>query len=207
MEKQIELIPLAEIGHGRARITEDSIEIEVSGISGGMKAWLIGGEAVPIGNIVDGKLRRSVDTRGHIGILITQSGRQMLIGKFSEEKAEEQAEEQIEENEVSENTSKQESEPIPFEINGFDWKKITEKSFSGISRELRFILSNKNVYQNYRKHRHFWVGEGEYAGALALQCDEAETDPLEFLGKVKLRKNGYVIVCIDKKTNKLYIPE
>ena len=86
MEKRIELIPLAEIGHGHARITQDSVEIEVGGISGGMKAWLIGGEAIPIGNIVDGKLRRHVDTRRHIGVLITQSGRQMLIGKFAEEK-------------------------------------------------------------------------------------------------------------------------
>lgn len=204
MEKQIELIPLAEIGHGRARITEDSVEIEVGGISGGMKAWLIGGEAVPIGNIVDGKLRRHVDTRRHIGVLVTQSGRQMLIGKFAEEK-EEESEEQVEEREKNE--PEQEIDPAPFEMAGFDWKRFTQKSFSGISRELRFILSNKNVYDNYRKHRHFWVSDGESSGALALKCDEEETDPLEFLGGVKLRKNGYVIVCIDKKTNKLYIPE
>lgn len=207
MEKQIELIPLAEIGHGRARITDDSIEIEVGGISGGMKAWLIGGEAVPIGNIVDGKLKRSVNTQGHIGILITQSGRQMLIGKFSEEKTDEHMQQETEENVQEGNISEYEPEPIPFEVGGFDWKKFTEKSFSGISRELRFILSNKNVYDNYRKHRHFWVGEGEYAGALALRCDEEENDPLEFLGKAKLRKNGYIIVCIDKKTNRLYLPE
>lgn len=203
MEKQIELIPLAEIGHGRARITEESVEIEVWGISGGMKAWLIGGEAVPIGNIVDGKLRRHVDTRQHIGVLVTQSGRQMLIGKFAEEK--EEIEEQI--GVTGENTAEQETESVPFEMEGFDWKRFTQKSFSGISRELRFILSNKNVYDNYRKHRHFWVSDGASSGALALKCDEEETDPLEFLGGVKLRKNGYVIVCIDKKTNKLYIPE
>ena len=206
MEHYIELIPLAEIGHGCARITDDTVEIEVGGISGGMKAWLIGGEAVPIGNIVGGKLRRSVDTRGHIGILITQSGRQMMIGKFSEENTQNSIEKQEKIEETAGNI-KQKSEPMPFEMEGFDWKKFTQKSFSGISRELRFILSNKNVYDNYRKHGHFWVGECEGSGALALKCDESESDPLEFLGKVKLRKNGYVIVCVDKKTNKLYLPE
>ena len=64
MEKRIELIPLAEIGHGNARITENSVEINLTGVSGALKAWLIGGEAVPIGNIVDGKLFKSVDTKG-----------------------------------------------------------------------------------------------------------------------------------------------
>jgi len=44
MEKRIELIPLAEIGSGNAKITENSIQIEVSGINGGLKAWLIGNE-------------------------------------------------------------------------------------------------------------------------------------------------------------------
>ena len=85
MEKVIELIPLAEIGQGRAKIRDNSVEIEINGVSGGLKAWLIGGEAVPIGNIVDGKLQKSISTKGHIGILITQSGRQMFIGKFEKE--------------------------------------------------------------------------------------------------------------------------
>ena len=41
---------------------------------------------------------------------------------------------------------------------------------------------------------------------LALKYDE-ETDPLGFLGEIKVKENGYVIVCIDKQTNKLYIPQ
>ena len=85
MEKRIELIPLAEIGQGNAYVTENSVEINLTGVSGALKAWLIGGEAVPIGNIVDGKLYKSVSTKGRIGILITQSGRQMFIGKFGKE--------------------------------------------------------------------------------------------------------------------------
>ncbi len=188
MEKQIELIPLAEIGQGIARIRENSVEIQVSGISGALKAWLIGGEAVPIGNIVDGKLFKNISTKGHMGILITQSGRQMFIGKF----------EKVAEIDVR--------EEVPFNIDGFNWKKITEKSFSGLSREIRFILSNKAVYNNYKKYGHYWVGDCETSGALALKYDN-EVDPFDFLGDTKLKENGYVIVCIDKETNRLYIPQ
>lgn len=188
MEKHIELIPLAEIGQGRALIRENSVEIQVSGISGALKAWLIGGEAVPVGNIVDGKLFKNISTKGHMGILITQSGRQMFIGKFEKE-----------------NISEEPSESAPFNISGFNWKKVTEKSFLGVSGEVRFILSNKAVYDNYKKYGHYWVGDCETSGALALRYDD-ESDPLGFLGEIKLRENGYVIVCIDKKTNKLYIP-
>ena len=190
MEKRIELIPLAEIGRGNARVTENRVEIEVSGISGGMKAWLIGGEAVAIGNIVNGKLEKNIDTKGHIGILVTQSGRQMLIGKFSEE--EEIADEIYEE--------------VPFKMEGFNWRKITEKSFPKTNEKIRFILSNKIIYENYKKYGHYWIGENKNSGALALKYEE-ENDPLEFLGKMKTRKNGYVIVCIDNKTNSLYIPD
>lgn len=191
MEKRIELIPLAEIGSGFAILTENSVQIEVNGINGGLKAWLIGGEAVPIGNIVNGKLSKNISTKGHIGILITQSGRQMLIGKFEKERSEEITEIK---------------ETVPFNVSGFSWRKITEKSFSEVSREIRFIISNKSVYDNFKKYGHYWVGEGETSGALALKCD-GKYDPLDFLGKIKLKENGYVIACIDKKTNKLYIPE
>jgi len=189
MEKRIELIPLAEIGQGSAKIKDNSVEIEITGINGGLKAWLIGGEAVPIGNVVDGKLFKNISTKGHIGILITQSGRQMFIGKFEKE-----------------NITEEKTESVPFNIAGFNWKKVTKKSFAELSDEIRFILSNKYIYENYKKHGHYWVGECETSGALALKCDE-ETDPLGFLDGAKIKENGYVIVCIDKKTSKLYIPQ
>lgn len=192
MEKLIELTPLAETGKGCVRIKDNSVEIEVSGINGGMKAWLIGGEAVHIGNIVDGKLSRSIDTRNHNGVLITQGGRQMLIGRYSDEEYEEEL--------------PQKEEEAPFDKIGFDWKKFTGKSFEGLSRELRFILSNKSVYDNYKKHRHYWVGENKTGGALAFKMEETDPDPFEFLGKLKISRDGYVIVCVDKETNKLYIP-
>ena len=210
MEKLIELTALAEIGRGCARITDDGVSIEISGIREGMKAWLIGGDAVAIGNIVDGRLVKKIDTRKHNGILITQSGRQMLIGRYAEEKALEKNEEAAEENYAEKETQQlpaKEIEKVPFEVDGFTWRKFTEKSFDGISRQLRFILSNRNVYDNYKKHQHYWVVDAESSGALALKCEEAENDPLEFLGQKKIRKNGYVIVCVDKETNKLYIPD
>ena len=188
MEKQIELTPLAEIGKGSARVTDDSVELEISGISGGMKAWLIGGEAVPIGNIVEGKLAKKIDTKRHTGILVTQCGRQMLIGKYSEE------EETLQE------------EVTPFEVDGFNWRKVTNRDYSSLCRELRYILSNTDVYKNYRKYGHYWVGESNEAAAIALPQNEDEVNPFEFAGKMKLGKNGYVIVCVDKKTKKLYLP-
>ncbi len=187
MKKEIILTPLAEIGQGSALITDTEISIRTSGISGSLKAWLIGGEAEPIGNIVDGKLQKNIDTTNHNGILITQSGRQMLIGRYGEEDS------------LPEET--------PFDTMGFSWQKITEKSFAKADSHLRFILSNKNMYENYKKHRHYYIGESDIGGALAVKYDEVEENPFEFLGEMRLYKNGYAIICVDKKTGKLYLPE
>ena len=89
MEKiAVNLIPLAELGGGRAEITDSSVDIDIAGINGSLKAWLTGGEAVPIGNIVGGRLRREIDTTGHNGILVTQSGRQMLYAEYRRENEE-----------------------------------------------------------------------------------------------------------------------
>lgn len=189
MEKVVQLLQLADIGKGSARISPDSVEIEISGINGSLKAWLIGGEAVPIGNIVDGRLRKQINTTRHSGILITQGGRQMLIGKYGE------------------STLEIKEQKIPFDIPGFKWKKIESKNYNDLCRELRFIISNKGVYDNYKKHGHYWVGEGDGTAAVALKYSENEPNPLEFMGKMKLTKNGYVIICVDQKTKKLYIPE
>lgn len=188
MEKRIELLQLADIGKGSAKISPDSVEIEISGINGSLKAWLIGGEAVPIGNIVDGKLRKQINTTRHNGILITQGGRQMLIGKYGESSLDVK------------------KKNIPFDIPGFNWKKVESKNYNDLCRELRFIISNKDVYHNYKKYGHYWVGEGDNAAAVALKCSDDEPNPLEFLGRMKLTKNGYAIVCVDKKTKRLYIP-
>ncbi len=194
MEKVIELTPLAEIGRGSARITDTSVEIQVNGVCGGMKAWLIGGEAQSIGNLVDGKLQKSIDTKNHNAVLITQTGRQMFIGKYADE------------SEGIHETPVKTEEKIPFQINGFNWKKVTEKSYKNLQEEIRYILSNKSVYDNFKRHGHYFVGESNGSSALGLLVNESEDDPLRFLSGEKLYKNGYVIVCVDKKTKKLYIP-
>ena len=111
----------------------------------------------------------------------------MLIGKFSDEGA----------NAIEE-------EKVPFNVSGFNWKKITEKSYKEIDSTLRYIMSNKSVYENYKKYRHYWVGESGDGGALALKYEE-DKDPLCFLEKTFVN-NGYVIVCVNKTTNRIYIP-
>lgn len=188
VEKIIELVPLAEIGKGSARITDNSVEIEVNGISGGMKAWLIGGEAVAIGNIVDGKLSKTVETGSHYGILITQSGRQMLIGRYKDEAP---VEEEI-------------KERVPFDISGFEWKKITERSFHNLCDELRFLISNKKVYNSYKKYGHYYIGENDSSSAIAVACGGEDFTWGDVRG---ISKNGYAIVCVDKKTKRIYLPK
>lgn len=199
MEKIIELTPLAEIGRGSARITDASVEILVSGICGGMKAWLIGGEAQSIGNLVDGKLQKNIDTKNHNGILITQTGRQMFIGKYAEDSGDEFT--------LPEKKEIKIEDSAPFKIDGFNWKKVTGKSYRDLGEELRYILSNKSVYDNFRKNGHYYVGESDGSSALGLLVNESEGNPLGFLSGEKLYKNGYVIVCVDKKTKKIHIPE
>ncbi len=186
MRKEINLIPLAETGKGSAIVTDSEVMIRTSNISGSLKAWLIGGEAVPIGNIVDGKLHKIINTQNHNGILITQSGRQMLVGHYGEHY--------------------EEMEEIPFDSMGFSWQKITGKSFSKANAHLRFILSNKSIYENYKKNRHYFIGESEEGSALALRYSDEE-NPFGFLGESKIIRNGYAVVCIDKKTGRLYIPD
>ena len=196
-KKRIQLKPLAEIGRGSAEIGENSVLIEVSGINGGLKAWLIGTEAVPIGNIVGGRLYREVATTNHNGILITQSGRQMLIGIFGEEKEKEQ--EKFEKQEKVE-------EEIPFKNSGFQWRKITHKKFETNSETLKFILSNRAVYEAFKKYGYYWMGENGTDCALAIPCKADEENPLAFLGNPKNLKDGFSVVCIDEKNKRFYLP-
>ncbi len=189
MKKTIELTPLADMGRGQARVSDNSVEIEVQGIIGGMKAWLVGREeAEKIGNLVEGKINRQIDTTRHNGILITQSGRQIMMGAYAESIVP---------------TPGEEKEKLPFEAEGIDWKKITQKSYAGLCEELRYMLSHKNVYRNYRQFGHYWAGENEECGALALRCDNESENPFSMFADMCEYKNGYVIVCVDKNTKKI----
>lgn len=190
--KIINLQPLAEIGSGICRVADKSVEIEIKGINGALKAWLIGGEAVPIGNIVDCKLKKEIDTTKNSGILITQSGRQMLIGSYSDKKFP---------------PAPKEKEKLPFESYGFEWKKIDTKKFATNNMLLKYILSNKAVYESFKKYGHYFIGGSEGNLALAIPCGNEESNPLRFLGGMNKFSMGYRIVCVDEKTGKMYIPE
>lgn len=187
MKKIIELKPLAGMGKGTALVTSDGVEIDVQGIIGGMKAWLVGREeAEKIGNLVEGKLKKRIDTSRHNGILITQSGRQIMMGAYAETII-----------------ASQTIQKPPFDSSGINWTKITRKSYAGLCEELRYILSHKKVYHNYKTFGHYWAGENEELGALALRCDKEEENPFLHFRDMCEYRNGYVIVCVDKKTKKL----
>ena len=189
MEKTIELTPLAEFGKCRAKVTDSSVEIETVGVNGGMKVWLVGGsEAEKLGNVVGGRLVKNVDTTHHNGILITQSGRQMFIGKYN--------------GDVNSAEMVSSSGDEFVEISGIKLKKVVEKSFEGLGDELKYILSNRKVFQNYRKHGCYYVCENRDSGALAFKYEESDENPLAAFSDMCVLKNGYIMVCIDKKTKK-----
>ena len=185
MEKTIQLAPLAEIGNGKAYITDDRVSIEVSGINGSMKAWLTGGEAVPIGNIVSGKLVKNIDTQGHSGILITQSGRQLLYGKFEE-------------------NNDDEEEAAPRSNN---WKKITERKFPSLSAPVKYVLSNRSVYDNFKKNGYYlFRNEGDIC-YIAFLCESENENPFSTFEEHGVLCKNYRIIGIDLKNNKLFSPE
>lgn len=189
MQKNIELTSLCEIGRGTAKITNTHIDVEVSGIIGGMKVWLIGGEeAEKVGNIVNGRLSRDIDTTCHTGVLVTQSGRQLFIGQYGEKKGAGEVKLPIEEF---------------VEIDGVRLKKITDKNYGNFCDELRYLLSNRKVYRNYKKYGYYCLAENGEWGALALKCEENAENPLGQFGDMCICKNGYVMVCVDKKTKKI----
>ena len=189
MNKIIELESLCECGRGSAKITDTHIDIEITGIIGGMKVWLIGGEeAEKVGNVVNGHLSRDVDTTRHTGILVTQSGRQIFIGQYARAK-----------NDEITNTYGEEY----VEIGGVRLKKITGKSYGDFCDEIKYLLSHRKVYLNYKKYGHYCAIENQEWGALALKYEEGAENPLEHFGDMCICKNGYVMVCVDKKTKKI----
>lgn len=186
----IELTPLLETGSGSAFVSENSVCIEVKGINGGLKAWLIGGsDAVAIGNLVNGRLEKKVDTTKHRGILITQSGRQMFIANYANLPLEDVT--------------------IPTKIGapqigeGFLWEKITSKKFAK-SRGVKYILSNTPVYDSFLRHGYYWLGKKGNVYLIAIPCGKNEENPLLFLNLSENVKNGFSYVFVDEENNKIY---
>lgn len=188
MKRTVSFTPLAELGSGFAEVDDHSVKIKVSGINGVLKAWLIGDEAKQIGNLVDGKLEKETDTTKHSGILITQSGRQMLIGYYRKN------------SEIVE-----EKEKPPLETKNLSWRKITEKRFGEMTDAVKYILCNQSVYDCFKKYGHYWLGKGESCEIIAIPC-KMEENPLKFLGKTHF-ENGHEIVCVDEKNERIFLPE
>ncbi len=186
--KVLQLRPLADIGSGSAEITDTEVKIHTTGINGVLKAWLIGGEAECIGNIVDGSLCKKANTAAHEGVLVTQSGRQMLIGFYGENASDIQSD-------------------TPFHIGGYKWKKVCGKSFADESDAVKYILSNRSVYACFKKYGHYFIGTGKKGSAIALPCKNGDENPLWFLGNTNILLDGYRIVCVDDENQKIFLPE
>ena len=188
--QEIKLTPLLETGSGSAFVSENSVCIEVRGVNGGLKAWLVGGsEAFAIGNLVNGKLEKKIDTTKHRGILITQSGRQMFIANYANLPLE-----------ISEGPLKNDAPQIG---EGFSWEKITSKKFNK-SRAVKYILSNKPVYDSFLRHGYYWLGKKGNVYLIAIPCGKNEENPLLFLKLPENIKNGFSYVFVDEEKNRFY---
>lgn len=186
---EIKLTPLLETGSGRAFVSETSVFIEVKGINGALKAWLIGGsDAVSIGNLVGGRLEKEIDTTKHRGILLTQSGRQMFIANYTD---------------LPLNAYVPLKNAAPRLKEGFVWEKVTSKKFSE-SRSVKYILSNTPVYASFLRHGYYWLGKKENVYLIAIPCGENEENPLSFLNLSENVKDGFSYVFIDEERRQIY---
>ena len=87
IKNEIELKSLNSFGIAKAYVDKNAVSIRVYGVSGCLKAWLTGKRTIEIGNLVNGFIKKDIDTSPFDGILLTQSGRQMFYGKFSSSEA------------------------------------------------------------------------------------------------------------------------
>lgn len=188
--QKVELTPLLETGSGSVFVNENSVSIEVKGINGGLKAWLIGGsDAATIGNLVNGRLEKKIDTTKHRGILITQSGRQMFIANYT--------------NLPLEDVTVPLKSDTPQIGEGFSWEKITSKKFTK-SRGVKYILSNTTVYDSFLRHGYYWLGKKGSIYLIAIPCGKNEENPLLFLKLSENVKNGFSYVFVDEEKSKIY---
>ena len=175
MPKRIELLPKAEIGRGYAIVDDGKVEIHVSGIMGALKAWLVGGESRPIGNIVGGRLIREIDTAQHSGILITQSGKHMFYGSWEEEAAEprekssEPKDASVEEQKQEEAAEDQQSEAEYGALPDMGWEKITGRAYPSTDEKVRFALSTRAFFEAFKKHGYYLFGKDGERFALAIK--------------------------------------
>ena len=84
-----------------------------------------------------------------------------------------------------------------FGYGGFFWRKISSKKFAAADKAVKYILSNKRVYESFKRYGYYWFGENGSDRAIALRCAGAEDNPLSFLPCKADFKDGYRIICIN----------
>ncbi len=183
MQKKLELEPLAEVGRCYAIYDDESVEIHVSGVLGVLKAWLIGKENLPLGNVAGGRLIKKAPMGQYRGVLVTQSGRQMFYGEW--EKSEEEAP-----------SPKVEPKPNPFyPLPDYGWEKITAREFPSTNERVRFALSNDAFFSAFKKYGYYLFGRDGDRFALAVRHDSADASPFPFTEKA-LSAGEYMYVVI-----------
>lgn len=182
IKNEIELKSLNSFGMAKAYVDEKSVRVKVYGVSGCLKAWLTGKNTVELGNIVNGSLTKSINTKDYDGILLTQSGRQMFYGKFSPR-------------------TKNEDKSFSFNpSDGYVWKEITSNKFPSDSLSVRYILSHKCFYNAFLLHGKYYYGTNGDKTAIAIECDiKKEPHPFLHLSPYATYFNGYMIVVTNGK--------
>ena len=211
----INLKPMNSVGTCRARVYDDGVAIKVYGVAGCLKAWLTGkGGTHEIGNLVNGAIRKDMDTSLYSGILITQSGRQMFYGKFREEEeiiaptAEEETVPVTEEITIPQRQADSEMPEIFSFDDGYTWREVTEKNFPSDSLPVRYILSHRSFYDAFMQHGRYYYGENGNKVAIAIECDiKNEPHPFPYLSSFSTLRDGYMIVLSDNDTNSFCIYE
>lgn len=188
IKNEIELKSLNSFGIAKAYVDEKSVSIRVYGISGCLKAWLTGKKTVELGNLVNGSIKKEMDTSSFDGILLTQSGRQMFYGKFRS----------APQSECS--CSLDESASIFTFNDGYTWQEISSKKFPSENLSVRYILSHKCFYNAFVQHGRYYYGTKGDKIAIAVECDiKNEPHPFINLSAYATCRDGYMIVVTDGK--------
>ncbi|MGM9552618.1 MAG: hypothetical protein ACI3XA_10230 [Clostridia bacterium] len=188
IRNRVDLKSLNSFGICKAYVDENSVSIKVYGVSGCLKVWLTGDKTVELGNVVDGSLKKEIDTSPFEGILITQSGRQMFYGKFRED----------DKTEVQQQPSSSPKAEIFNFKDGYNWREITTKEFPSENLSVRYILSHKCFYSAFLLHGRYFYGTKENRCAVAIECNiKSEPHPFLHLSAYSTYKDGYMIVCVN----------
>ncbi len=192
IKNEIELKSLNSFGIAKAYVDKKSVSIRVYGVSGCLKAWLTGEKTVEIGNLVNGSIKKDIDTSPYDGVLLTQSGRQMFYGKFRTDAPKEQNEPDL--------LNEKPDAPIFSFNDGYTWKEISSKKFPSDNLSVRYILSHKCFYNAFMLHGKYFYGTNGDKIAIAIECDiKNEPHPFLNLSAYATCRDGYMIVVTDGK--------